>query len=233
MNYMGGKHRQGSKIAETIRPHLYTGCNYFEPFCGALGAAYRVAEVLPPGVTMYLSDVNQALITMWQAVLDGWVPPDVVTESTCQRVKSIKDPSDPMTAYCGYGMSFGSKWFGGYARNGIGTNYALNAQRSTLLKAKVLLKAQNYRDVKGNGIYYLDPPYFGRTKAHGVEFNHDEFWEYARSLVARGNKVFVTEFVAPDDFVPVHKFGDTVVRHYSSKGADGTCEAIFMHRNQI
>ena len=101
MNYMGGKHRQGPAIAKVIKTLLSPGCYYFEPFCGALGSAHRVAQILPERVTMHLSDVNEPLINMWKAALDGWVPPDVVTNDEYDRVKLIRDPTDPMTAYCG------------------------------------------------------------------------------------------------------------------------------------
>jgi DNA adenine methylase len=232
MNYMGGKHRQGPAIAKMVQKVLKPNDHYFEPFCGAMGSAHQVAKILPTGVTMNLSDVNVSLIEMWKSVLAGWTPPDVVSNDEYDRIKAIRDPNDPMTAYCGYGMSFGGKWFGGYARNGVGTNYELNASRSALLKASVLLKASPYDQIDGIGVWCLDPPYAGRTKAHGVKFDHVKFWDWTRNLVNEGNRVLVTEFVAPKDFVPVHSWGDTVTRHYSSKGADGTNECIFVHESQ-
>lgn len=229
---MGGKWRQGPKIAEVITPYLKPGDRYVEPFCGAMGSASRVAE-RSPGLKMELSDVNPALIRTWQAALfEGWIPPDVVTEEEYRWYKDVRDPDDPMTAYVGYGMSFGGKWFGGYARNGRGTNYAINAKRSLLLKASLLLRACNYEDVTGPGVYYLDPPYAGRTKAHGVDFDSGRFWDYTRERVGEAT-VFITEFTAPDDFVPIYSFGDTVVRHYAGRVSDGTAERIFMHRSQI
>jgi len=239
MNYMGGKHRQGPKIAEVVGKILEPGMDYYEPFCGAMGSAYRVIEmmltrgIVPKNLNINLSDINVSLITMWEAVLNGWIPPDIVTEETYNTVKSVRDPSDPMTAYCGFGMSFGSKWFGGYARNGRGTNYALNAQRSTLLKAKVLLKAVDYAQISPQGaVVYLDPPYKGRTKAHGVAFNSNNFWDYARKL-SLTNNVIVTEFIAPSDWVVIHSWGDTVVRHHSGNSqGDGTSESIFIHESR-
>lgn len=185
---------------------------------------------------MVLSDVSEPLITMWRAVLDGWNPPDVVTQETYDRYKRARDPNDPMTAYCGFGMSFGGKWFGGYARNGVERHYALNARRSVLLKASallkasVLLKASDYRDVTPRGqVIYLDPPYSGRTKAyHFDSFSDTEFWNYARHM-SRDNAVIVTGFSAPSDFRKVYCWGDTVVRHHSSRGADGTTESIYAH----
>ena len=238
MNYMGGKHRQGPKIAEFVTRALKPGMSYYEPFCGAMGVAYRVIPAAAKAgleiPIIGLSDVNESVITMWRRALGGWVPPDVVSEETYRAVKSVRDPSDPMTAYCGFGMSFGSKWFGGYARNGSGRRFAINASRSTLLKASVLLKACDYREVKpSNAVIYLDPPYAGRTKAHGVDFDHGPFWEYASDPVGLGNAVLVTEFTAPEGWAAIHSFGDTVVRHKDSKGKDGTVESIYVHESQL
>lgn len=236
---MGGKHRQGPTIAAYLAFFLEPHGRYVEPFCGALGVASRVAAIAPEGLALHLSDVNEAVINMWKACLVGWEPPGVVTEADYNRVKAVRDPKDPMTAYCGYGVSFGAKWFGGYARDPKGkrTTYAANARRSTLLRVEALSKVSatlrtcSYEKVTGPGVYYLDPPYAGRTKAHGVDFDSEKFWDYARARTLDG-PVLVTEFTAPEDWVPIHNFGDTVVRHQRSLGADGTTECIFMHQTQ-
>lgn len=228
MNYLGGKHRQGKKIAEIISNYLYDGCTYIEPFCGAMGVAYRIVDVLPHECELILSDSHKSLIVMWDNLINkGWNPPSVIDEETYQTVRKYNDENDPMTAYCGFGMSFGSKWWGGYARNNRGTNYALNLQRSTLLKAKTLLKCCDYNDYinEVGKIFYLDPPYSGRTKQSKFKFSHDKFWDFTR-YISKNNVVFVTEFVFPDDFRSIYNFGDTVVRHQNSKGKDGTCEHI-------
>ena len=234
MNYMGGKMRQGKAIANAVAA-VAGDKDYYEPFCGAMGAA--MATLSHPkfsGGGAVLSDSCVPLIGMWKALMSGWAPPDVVTEETYQEVRRRADVDDPMFAYCGFGMSFGGKWWGGYARNGAGTDYALNASRSTLLKASVLLKACDYREVlPDDAVIYLDPPYAGRTKPHAYVglFDHAAFWEHSRSLV-KHNTVLVTEFTAPPDFVVLHSWGDTVVRHHATKGADGTNECIFVHESQ-
>ena len=43
----------------------------------------------------------------------------------------------------------------------------------------------------------------------------------------------MTEFTVPNDFVIIHNFGDTVVRHQNSNGADGTNEVLVCHKSQI
>jgi len=82
-------------------------------------------------------------------------------------------------------------------------------------------------------VIYLDPPYAGRAKVYGVDFDHGPFWEYALDLVGLDNTVLVTEFTAPEGWVAIHSFGDTVVRHYNSKGKDGTVESIYVHESQL
>ena len=250
MNYMGGKHRQGPKIAAFIEPYMKPGLSYIEPFCGAMGTAWRI---LPLAVKhdiehIWLSDSNEALINMWQALLDGWEPPDVVTEEMYLHHKKTRDPKDPMTAYCGYGMSFGGKWWGGYAREKRGQPIAMPSTKiSKRLRLNCRKKAFHikpcsprlsccdYRALGGvsNSLIYLDPPYAGRCKAHGVDFDHDRFWAWADELAKLNNTVFVTEFLAPEPWERVFDFGNTVVGHYAGKPKDNTCESIFMHRSQI
>lgn len=243
MNYLGGKHRQGKIIAWHILQVLGVDGTYIEPFVGACGVAHRIAADATSGTKLIFSDIHEPLITFWKAVMNGWQPPDVVSEDLYTRIKAKRDPKDPLTAYVGFGMSFGGKYFGGYARNVAGTNYAANLQRSTLLKTNSLLKSKsllkadvefrccdfrNYATVT-DAVIYLDPPYANRTKigTYVGKFNHDEFWEFAEKI-SRNNIVFVTEFSAPCGWNVLHNFGDTVVRHYSSRGADGTTECLFM-----
>ena len=84
MNYIGGKWRQGPAIAKVVATAVHnTGAAaYYEPFCGALGAAVRVITKLgrKPGMRFYLSDKSKAVVTMLQALVDGWVPPKAVTK---------------------------------------------------------------------------------------------------------------------------------------------------------
>ncbi len=113
-------------------------------------------------------------------------------------------------------------------------------KRGVRLKASVLLKASDYHDVFDVGqIFYLDPPYHpnaGRSKCHnfdGRTFNTADFWDYARTLIGLDNDVIVTGFDAPADFHSIHCWGDTVVRHYATKGSDGTKEHIYMHESRV
>lgn len=201
---------------------------------------------------MILSDVNKPLMVMWEHLFfKGWIPPETVSEEDYNFCKSLNDSNDPMTAYVGFGMSFSAKFWGGYARNKrldrfdirlkksvdkkVRSLLHINLKRSTNLKLKSLHNIQielHCRDYKfyerhKNCVFYLDPPYQNRTKQSKFKFDNEEFWDFARKLSVN-NLVFITEFIAPGDFVSIYDFGDTVVRHQNSKGKDGTVESIFM-----
>jgi DNA adenine methylase len=231
---MGGKHRQGPMIAEFVKIVLKPKQWYVEPFCGALGAAWRVNHS-----KMVLADISESLITMWQFFQNNpnFELPDVITEKEYNEIKNIRDPKDWRTAYYGFGMSFGSKWFGGYARNEKGINYCANLKRSTNLKRSINARfvCSDYKKLKipKNSVIYCDPPYENRTKAHDFKiFNTEEFWQWCRDMVELGHIVLVTSFVVPNDFVVLYNWGDTVVRHYSGKVPDGTSELLVCHESQ-
>ena len=69
--------------------------------------------------------------------------------------------------FVGFGCSFGGKWFGGYARNKTGTNYALQSKKSLMKDINTLMNArficEDYRNVylPDNCVIYADPPYNG------------------------------------------------------------------------
>lgn len=54
--------------------------------------------------------------------------------------------------------------------------------------------------IPDGSIVYCDPPYKG-TKEYDVKnkLNHEMFWEWCRNT-SKKNKVFISEYNAPDDF---------------------------------
>lgn len=54
-----------------------------------------------------------------------------------------------------------------------------------------------------NCCIYVDPPYAG-TKKYQIDpnFNYEQFWETMRKI-SKINYVFISEQIAPDDFIPV------------------------------
>jgi len=247
--YMGGKFRQGKKIAEFAHRVLTPDRVYVEPFCGALGAASRVAHS-----RMILNDVCKPLILMWKGLYEGTIElPDCVTEEQYNHYKQVRDMDDWMTAFVGFGFAFGGKFFGTYARHtrggdppGVDYEKTQRQKRGSLKKIESLKECEvtftnsSYDKMKipSASIVYCDPPYANRTKAHSFEgkFDYNKYWEWCRRLTLDENiLMLVTAFVdfLPDDFRVMHSWGDTVVRHYASKGSDGTNEVLACHRTQV
>lgn len=70
--------------------------------------------------------------------------------------------------------------------------------------AKVEFVQMDYTDYefrKGD-VVYCDPPYENTTHYHHTKekFEHDKFWDWVRT---RDYPVYVSEYVAPDDFVSI------------------------------
>lgn len=241
MRYMGGKHRQSKAILDVLSKAHPKGTVYVEPFCGAMGSAEKLVPYFGGG---FLSDASKPLINMWLALLQGWEPPDTMDEETYKKYADKRhnpDVDDPLTAWAGYALSFGGKWYGGLARQGNGDSAGtarsqLNQKTAALRKAKAIqgssVTCMDYAEAVANApngaVVYLDPPYADRTKAHHTAkgFNSQQFWNMAKELSSRCN-VYVSEFTAPRGWVVVHSWGDTVVRHRAGTQTDGTCECLF------
>ncbi len=203
LQYFGGKQRIARRLAAHMAPAVARRGVYWEPFVGAASvlAATTAARRLA-------SDSNSALINMWRALAAGWEPPGEVTEDTYKAVRLALNPDDPMTAFVGFGTSFAGKWFGGYARGGVG-NYAATAVSSLRRKMKTLQGVEwasgDYREIEPpvGAVIYCDPPYQGTTQYSAVApFSWDAFWAWCLERHAAGNIVFISEYAAPSDFVP-------------------------------
>lgn len=236
MRYMGGKYRQSRAIVECLRPYAEDGFTYVEPFCGGMWSAARVCRDLHPG-RVILNDVNKPLMLLWDRVLrDGtdWLP-QYPSKEEYELYKSRMDEYDPLTAYYGFGFSFGGAWFSSYIKPGTSHN---GDQRKSIQRKVDFLKTCNLElhtgnyfelDIPNNAVVYCDPPYEGRTKAHHFDtFDYGEFWQWVRDLSARCT-VFTSCYDAPDDFRDVYRWGDTVVRHHHGHGSDGTCERLVVY----
>jgi 16S rRNA G966 N2-methylase RsmD len=84
---------------------------------------------------------------------------------------------------------------------------------------------RNYEYREGD-IVYCDPPYAG-TEGYGCEFDHDAFWEWART---RTYPVYVSEYQAPDDFIPVWEKKKRSLLNGKNLSKP-VVEKLFVHRN--
>lgn len=199
MRYMGGKSRIAKDIAAIL--NQYTKDKPFVSlFCGSCAIESKVETD-----TKILNDAHPYLIALYKALQNGYELPDSISREQYYWIKEHKDADPALTGFVGFGCSFGGKWFGGYASNRGGTNYAEQSKRSMLHVFDGLSNAEFYNldyravPIPDNAVIYCDPPY-ANTKGYSTgKFNSDEFWDYVRGLSST-HKVFVSEEHAPKDF---------------------------------
>ena len=87
MRYLGGKSKIRKQIATFLESVRKDNQTYYEPFCGG---GWVLQEIKGK---RFASDGNKSLISMYQALQDGWIPPDFVTEEEYKQKKSevLKD----------------------------------------------------------------------------------------------------------------------------------------------
>ena len=232
MQYLGGKSKIRKELSKFLESVRIPGQTYFEPF---VGGGWVLQEM---SGKRKASDGNKALISMYQALQDGWEPPDFVSEQTYKEYQSNRNTDDPMTAFCGFGVSFAGKWFGGYARSEGKTCYAATSKRS-LLKQLPLIKDVEfvqglYNEHEPEGmLVYCDPPYANTTQYGAFTgFDHVAFWEKMREWTL-SNTVVVSEYEAPEDFVCVREFVSQMGLSVGDKETrPKRIERVFMHKEQ-
>lgn len=153
------------------------------------------------------NDKHPYLIAMWRGLQRGYNLPDSIDAEQYKYIREHKDIDPVLTGFVGFGCSFGGKWFGGYAKNATGTNYAAQSKRSVLKDLQGLMSAEfinlDYRQVPipQGAVVYADPPYANTTGYGKEKFDSSEFWSCMRLLATTGHKVFISEQAAPSDFV--------------------------------
>jgi len=225
MGYLGGKSRFGVEIARIIRSKRRKNQVIMEPFCGMC----YVSQHLYPELVI-CSDLCKPLILLHQAIQQGFIPPDFISEEEYAELKiRWKEGEDsPLIGFAGFACSFSGKWFGGYAR-GNSRNYCSEAKRSLLKRHRLLKKIWfrygNYRSLNPKGcLIYADPPYAGTTGYSFGEFDTTIFWKIMRNL-SFDNTVLISEYKAPSDFNIIAEW-----KHFSTKGE--TVERLFQWHRQ-
>lgn len=200
MQYLGGKTRQSTHIVPIILREG-DGCRrYIEPFMGS-GAIFH--KVAPHFSVSIASDTQEDLILMWKAARDGWVPPAEMSREQYTELRNAKPSA--LRGFAAFGLSFGGKWFAGYATNARGDDYCRAAQRNVIKRSAAMSRATiqraDYRDYRPGpfDLVYCDPPYAGTTSYGGVgDFDTAEFWNTALSWSHAGATVLVSEYGAPN-----------------------------------
>lgn len=200
---MGSK----NKIAKHILPIMLAERKpyqwWVEPF---VGGANMIDKVVGNRLG---NDIHEFLIALLVALRDGYIPPTDISKELYYAVKSKpQDYPKELVGFVGFLCSFGGKWWGGYAFNKNGNNYAESGSRCLVKQAKnldgIVFKSGCYLELEipENSFIYCDPPY-ANTQEYKDDFNHDIFWDWCRTQTKSGHTVFISEYSAPSDFVCV------------------------------
>lgn len=212
MKYMGSKARHAKELLPIIlkdhKPEMW----YVEPFVGGANMIDKVnPEIAPKRLGL---DFNEYLVSMWQAVLDGWSPPEYVEKEDYNEIRSnIQTYEKHLVGWVAHCCSYNGKWFGGFAgllttKEGNVRNYQTEA-RNAVLKQKdlmegVIFKHKSVFDLSfpKQCTIYCDPPYVGTTK-YKDDFDHEKFYNWCRDRKKEGHNIFISEYWMPDDFICV------------------------------
>lgn len=230
MYYFGGKFRTSTQISSYINSKIGDR-NYIEPFVGGAWVLHKIKAR-----QRHASDICKPLISLYQKLQQGWDPPSEVSETEYSLAKQGK-LSEELEAFIGFGCSFSGKWFGGYARDSSGRNYAKNARNSLLKKRSGLLNVSfthsSYLDlnIDSESLIYCDPPYSGTTGYPAAgDFDSNTFWNWVRKE-STNSIVLVSEYKAPEDFISVLDMETKTDLRVQGK-KEPRIERIFIHESR-
>jgi DNA adenine methylase len=199
---MGSKRRIAKDINAIMQPYYDSYDYYVEPF---VGGGNMIKAVTHKNRTGY--DINEYIIGYFNALKNGWLPPQSVTEEEYKHIRSNKDDYPlGLVGFAGVCCSFGGGWFRGYAKDNTHRNYTNEGFRFAIKHDIPNIHGINfihscYKDIefKGKSIIYCDPPYKGTTQ-YKDKFNHDDFYQWLIDKTEQGHKIFISEYNMPDQF---------------------------------
>jgi DNA adenine methylase len=206
MKYMGSKNRIAKYILPIILKDRKEGQWYVEPFCGGCNTIDKVK-----GPRMAI-DSHPQLIAMYKAIQAGWEPPKLVSEWEYSQANRYRDTIPAyLLGYIGFNLSFGAKWFGGYARHNDGgkrcssTEAYNNVTKQIPYIKDILFYHAEYNahdNYPAESIIYCDPPYKGTTKYNST-IDYPAYYQWLRDMKAQGHTIFCSEYSMPEDFTCV------------------------------
>lgn len=200
---MGSKNRLAKELIPIITADLQSNQWYVEPFVGGCNMIDKIQHPLRLG-----ADSNEYLIALLKYVQSGGELPEFIDKDEYLRVKANSEGYDKWyTGFCGFIASRNGVFFSTYA--GIcntkqGERNYLREKRNNLLKqdlSGIKLECCSYDqlEIPDNSVIYCDPPYQATT-GYKDAFDSAKFWDWVREKSKAGNKVYVSEYTAPDDF---------------------------------
>lgn len=203
MVYMGSKSRIAKDLLPIITKDLQPNQWYVEPFVGGCNMIDKVQHPLRLG-----ADSNEYLIALLKYVQDGGILPEFIDKDEYLRVTANPTEYDKWySGFCGFIASRNGIFFNTYAgicKTKQGERNYLTEKRNNLLRqdlSGIKLECCNYDELEipEGSVIYCDPPYKSTT-GYKDKFDSAKFWEWVRDKARAGNKIYVSEYEAPEDF---------------------------------
>ena len=209
MKYMGSKDRIAKHILPIILKDRKENQYYVEPFVGGANMIDKV-DGLRIG-----NDVNKYLIAVWKGLQQNLDRPYHIDKELYSLARTAYNNNDNTTltdfliGWIGWMGSYNGRFFdGGYSGHLVGKRDYITEQikntEAQISKIKDVLFVHSSYDkleIPNNSIIYCDIPYRDTKQyASSKNFNYDNFWNWCRDMSKEGHKVFISEYIAPDDF---------------------------------
>lgn len=238
MRYLGSKARIKKEIIPIITERLNGENEFVDAFMGGANIIDSVDYNKKVGI-----DISKYSIALWDEIREdgiGWIPQAFDEEDYYDVKMSYKDTDDRysigMIGYVGNCLSFGSKWWGGFAKfnpkknedhvkeafNGIKKQYENFRYLDT---TKFVCGSYDEYEYKPNSVIYCDPPYMN-TIGYESSFDHEKFWKWCRKMSKLGHNVYISEYSAPSDFECIWRKS---VKETVGKNVNQKVEKLFVY----
>ena len=209
MKYMGSKNRIAKHILPIILKDRKENQYYVEPFVGGANIIDKV-DGLRIG-----NDANKYLIAMWKGLQENLERPYFIDKDLYSLARTAFNNQDNtkfndfLIGWIGWMGSYNGRFFdGGYSGHSVGKRDYISEQikntEAQLDKIKdITFIHSDYSklEIPNNSKIYCDIPYKDTKQyASSKNFNYDNFWNWCRGMSKKGHQVFVSEYIAPEDF---------------------------------
>lgn len=240
MRYLGSKLRIRKEIIPIITEHLNKENEFVDAFVGGCNILCGIDTPNKVGI-----DVSKYVCNMWLNIRENgieWIPQAFYEEEYYDVKKSYKNQDgrydDSIIGYVGNCLSFGCKWWGGFAKHNErkGEDHVKEAYNGIkrqfenfkyLKDTKFLNCSYDQYPYSPNTIIYCDPPYES-TIGYESSFDHAIFWDWARRMSKNGHHVYVSEYSAPSDFKCVWRKS---VKEQVGKRVNNKVEKLFIYQD--
>ena len=238
MRYLGSKTRIKNDIIPIITRHLDGTNEFVDAFMGGANVIDGVDYPNKVGI-----EINRYVCAMWTKIRNfgiKWIPQAFDEEDYYEVKSDYKNKTEQfenaLIGYVGNCLSFGSKWFGGFAKYNPKkkedhVKEAYNGVKKQVKNFKYLDQTRfinasyDEYDYKPNSVIYCDPPYQS-TIGYESSFDHEKFWKWVRQMTMDGHYVYVSEYSAPSDMTCIWRKS---VKEQVGKNTNQKVEKLFTY----